>query len=207
MKLISTLLATMALLGVGSTRAELSKDVTETTMPIMEFVTHVLGGPVAGRHYAPLAFVVGTDSKIQSLVSGTVADLRGAERSPTGSEMVSALQHAETIGFDSAEVANLGPRFLALFEAGLKQASIPSGSQPMVVFVRNPDMGNGRAGASPNALDEDWEAALRQDFKRIHPNARLLIVRLVFPTQASAPPAAGLGDGCASKLCQGTDKE
>ncbi|MBK8286474.1 MAG: hypothetical protein IPK97_17290 [Ahniella sp.] len=87
------------------------------------------------------------------------------------------------MGFTEAEVKKLGPRFLIAMDAAVAKVPSHDFSVSTVVLIRNANMGNDESGAPLNPLDQEWDETLRSDFTKIHPLAKLLVIRLVFPDQ------------------------
>lgn len=184
MKLLALLLLTLTLVLPGPSRSAAPEGVTEVTLPILDYGILVHGGMVAGRHYAPLAFRVDGQGKLVALVAGTVANMQSEETPPLGQDLVRALQQGRTVGFSDAEVKKLGPRFLAAFEAGLAKVRDADPSKPTIVLIRNSEIRDPSTGETFSVVDQEWQKTLRQDFSKIDPLARLLVIRLVFPEQS-----------------------
>ena len=183
MKPFRALFVLIMLMGAAMARAESPADVAEVRMPILEYVVHIYGRITSGRHHAPVAFVVGPNNRITSLVSGTVRSRSDKQIPPRGPAMVSAMQDGKTIGFTEAEVNRLAPRFLLAFESALTKAPGHVASESTVVLIRNDNFGGSESGETLNPLDQDWDVTLRSDFKKINPSAKLLVIRLINPDQ------------------------
>lgn len=207
MKRLTSLLIAFLLACASAARSESPADVSEVDMSLLDYVSHVYGGPVAGRHYAPLAFVVDPAGHIAALVSGTVDRRDPNGIPPSGRELIAALKQGKTIGFNENDAKLRRQGFLRAFTSARLKVSGIAASDPTIILIRNPDMVGSESGQILNPLDKEWDESLRESFREINASAKLLVIRLTFPNQQTDGSTLMQESGCEGNRCKTSQQQ
>ncbi|MBK8287159.1 MAG: hypothetical protein IPK97_21115 [Ahniella sp.] len=155
---------------------------SEATIHLRQYAQHMSGAGPSGSVILPLVFKVDANGKIEAMISGNALSRNSTEVLPRDDALIEALRENRFQGFREKHLKSYPEKLLSLLTSTQRNGGGVLPAANVTVLVRKGQSFKEHTGADAVvALDNAWEATLRQDHERAGGTRKLVVIRVEFP--------------------------